>query len=155
MKKHIDNHLNPHSSKGRRVVNNNTNSVTNAANLTNTIAAVASGAADVLAASKTPSNFLAMDVNKNNISPRMTPIVKHELYFPQCYGLPFNQPFPGVGGVGTPLIQDLVGSCGANGSTGSEVDHVNNNNSGEASPTGVSSETNVVARGEEIFQRKH
>lgn len=153
MKKHIDNHLNPHSSKGRRAVNNNTNSVLNAANLTNTIAAVASGTADVLATSKTSSNFLAMDVNKNNISPRMTPIVKHELYFPQCYGLPFNQPFPGAA-VGTPLIQDISGSGVANGSTGSEVDHVNNNNSGEASPTGVSPEA-AGARGEEIFQRKH
>lgn len=127
MKKHIDNHLNPHTNKARRT-NNNVSAVLNAANLSNTIAAVASGAADVLAASKSASNFLAMDANKNNLSPRMTPVVKHELYFPQCYGPPFNQTFPGSGSAGTPLIQE---------GTANEVEHVNNNNSGESSPAAL------------------
>lgn len=130
VKKHIDNHLNPHSNKGRRNTNNNNNvpNIVNATNLSNTIAAVASGAAADMLATK---NFLAMD-NKNNnnsLSPRMTPIVKHELYFPQCYGPPFNQAFPGA--VGVPLIQD-GGSV-----AGSEGGNVNNNNSGESSPTGM------------------
>lgn len=129
MKKHIDNHLNPHSNKGRRTTNNNNNvpNIVNATNLSNTIAAVASGAAaDMLA-----TNFLAMDnkINNNSLSPRMTPIVKHELYFPQCYGPPFNQAFPGA--VGVPLIQD-GGSV-----AGSEGGNVNINNSGESSPTGM------------------
>lgn len=124
VKKHIDNHLNPHSSKGRRNTNNNT-TVVNAANLSNTIAAVASGAADLLGA----KNFLSVDSsnkNNNNISPRMTPIVKHELYFPQCYGPPFNQPFAGAAGGGGPIL---------NPEAGSEDGIVNNNNSGESSPT--------------------
>lgn len=134
VKKHIDNHLNPHSSKGRRNVNNNNNpAVLNATNLSNTIAAVASGAQDLLGSKGGGANFLGVDNNKNNLSPRMTPIVKHELYFPQCYGPPFNQPFPGVTGtIVPPLIQD-TGSVG----TGSEGGNVNNNNSGESSPTGM------------------
>lgn len=123
VKKHIDNHLNPHSSKGRRNVNNV--AVINAANLSNTIAAVASGSVDNLATKGTAS-FL--DNTKNHsISPRLTPIVKHELYFPQCYGLPFNQPFPGTGPA---QLQN-----GGNGTSGSEGGSVNNNNSGETSPT--------------------
>lgn len=151
MKKHIDNHLNPHSSKARRNVTNQVNttaSLLNATNLTNTIAAVASGgsSADALA-SKAASNFLAMEANKNNLSPRMTPIVKHELYFPQCYGSPFNQSFPG--GAGTPLIQEVGnGANGGGGVAGSEVEHVNNNNSGESSPTGIAvngTDTGVTA----------
>lgn len=122
VKKHIDNHLNPHSSKGRRNTNNNT-TVVNAANLSNTIAAVASGAADLLGA----KNFLSVDSNKNNsLSPRMTPIVKHELYFPQCYGPPFNQPFAGGAGGGGPISIPEPGS---------EDGIVNNNNSGESSPS--------------------
>ena len=134
MKKHIDNHLNPHSSKGRR--NANSAAVLNAANLSNTIAAVASGQADLLASkAAAATNFLSVDNNKNNISPRMTPIVKHELYFPQCYGPPFNQPFPGTPttGGGTPLIQDSASVV--NGTTGSEGGNVNN--SGDSSPTGL------------------
>lgn len=123
MKKHIDNHLNPHSSKGRRNVNNV--AVINAANLSNTIAAVASGSVDNLATKGTAS-FL--DNTKNHsISPRLTTIVKHELYFPQCYGLPFNQPFPGTDPA---QLQN-----GGNGTSGSEGGSVNNNNSGETSPT--------------------
>lgn len=30
---------------------------------------------------------------QNNLIPRMGPAIKHELYFPQCYGPPFNQAF--------------------------------------------------------------
>lgn len=122
VKKHIDNHLNPHSNKGRRNTNNNNSNnlnatVLNAANLSNTIAAVASGAADLMASNKT----------NHSMSPRMAPIIKHELYFPQCYGPPFNQPFAGTGsGAGPPLIQE-------NG----EGNINNNNNSGESSPTGL------------------
>ena len=79
VKKHIDNHMNPHSSKSRKLAtmsglanNNNNNN---------------NGAID-----QKVTPFLTMD-SKNNIIPRMTPVVKHELYFPQCYPAPFNQPF--------------------------------------------------------------
>lgn len=132
MKKHIDNHLNPHSAKGRRNANNNNNNginaVLNATNLTNTIAAVASGVAADTLASKAASTFLGMD-NKNNIIPRMVhPVVKNELYFPQCYGPSFNQPFPG-----TTVSAHVQGQSNGSDSSG----HVNNNNSGESSPTGM------------------
>lgn len=100
----------------------------NAANLSNTIAAVASGAADILGSAKVAAqNFLGVDNNnKGSISPRMTPI-KHELYFPQCYPSPFNQPFPG----GTPIPEGV---------------NVNNNNSGESSPTALVGESGTVVR---------
>lgn len=130
VKKHIDNHLNPHSTKARRAPATPTHTTTiNANNLTNTIAAVASGAAEVLA-SKGVGNFRTLDVNKNNISPRMTPI-KHELYFPQCYGLPFNQPFHGGSTVGgATLVQET-----SNAATDGPGE--NNNNSVESSPVGI------------------
>lgn len=135
VKKHIDNHLNPHSSKGRRNTSNHATAV-NAANLSNTIAAVASGAADILGG----KNYPTVDNNKNNISPRITPVVKHELYFPHCYGPPFNQPFAGAAAAGgPPLISDV----------GNEEGIVNNNNSGETSPTGLvvtNSADSVVGR---------
>lgn len=40
---------------------------------------------------KTPFQ-LSMD-KQSNLIPRMGPVVKHELYFPQCYAPPFNQAF--------------------------------------------------------------
>ncbi|XP_055903023.1 zinc finger protein 629 isoform X3 [Eupeodes corollae] len=73
VKKHIDNHMNPHSSKARRQVNHNMS------NDTKNVAATA-------------AQFLTNMDSKANIIPRMGP-VKHELYFPQCYGSPFNQSF--------------------------------------------------------------
>lgn len=72
VKKHIDNHMNPHSSKSRRHLNHMTNEAKNAA---------------------AAAQFLTSMDNKANIIPRMGPVVKHELYFPQCYGPPFNQAF--------------------------------------------------------------
>lgn len=71
VKKHIDNHMNPHSSKSRRL---------NAA----TMLGGAAGGAD--------GKTFIMD-KQSNLIPRMGPVVKHELYFPQCYGPPFNQAF--------------------------------------------------------------
>lgn len=40
---------------------------------------------------KTPFQ-MTMD-KQSNLIPRMGPVVKHELYFPQCYAPPFNQAF--------------------------------------------------------------
>lgn len=88
VKKHIDNHMNPHSSKSRRL--NQMNNASAAA------AAAAAAAASVnantsLDGSKTAFQ-LSMD-KQNNLIPRMGPAIKHELYFPQCYAPPFNQTF--------------------------------------------------------------
>ncbi|XP_058838623.1 endothelial zinc finger protein induced by tumor necrosis factor alpha isoform X2 [Topomyia yanbarensis] len=86
VKKHIDNHMNPHSSKARKLAtmtalnNNNNNNNTNNNNNNN------NGTLE----QKVSPTFL-MD-KQNNLVQRMGP-VKHELYFPQCYGPPFNQPF--------------------------------------------------------------
>jgi hypothetical protein len=85
VKKHIDNHMNPHSKRGRGGAN--------AAN----IMSESKNAANAAAAA---AQFLSMD-NKNNLIPRMGPVVKHELYFPQCYAPPFNQAFV-AGANGTP-----------------------------------------------------
>ncbi|XP_055378519.1 zinc finger protein 37 isoform X2 [Condylostylus longicornis] len=79
VKKHIDNHMNPHSSKSRRHANNLSNTETKH----NPAVATAAAAAQ----------FLTTMENKTNLIPRMGPVVKHELYFPQCYGPPFNQAF--------------------------------------------------------------
>lgn len=112
VKKHIDNHMNPHSTKGRKKKNANANNANNTApnptqvtpdqNHVQTQAqAQAQDIAAVVAAAHqqdTKSPFLTKDM-QNNIIPRMTPgIVKHELYFPpQCYGPPFNgQTFNGA-----------------------------------------------------------
>lgn len=67
VKKHIDNHMNPHASKSRRL-----NTMTTDGN-------------------KTPFQ-MTMD-KQSNLIPRMGPVVKHELYFPQCYAPPFSQAF--------------------------------------------------------------
>lgn len=117
VKKHIDNHMNPNSTKGRKKKNANNNNNNNnnvpAAIASNTtqvapeqnhiqtqVQAQAQDIAAVVAAHQqdTKSPFLTKDM-QNNIIPRMTPgIVKHELYFPpQCYGPPFNgQTFNGA-----------------------------------------------------------
>lgn len=58
-----------------------------AANLASTVQAVADN-------NNKAAAFLSMD-KQTNLIPRMTPVVKHELYFPQCYGPPFNQAFAG------------------------------------------------------------
>jgi hypothetical protein len=84
VKKHIDNHMNPNTKRNR----------TAAANAANQEAKNAANAAAAAA------QFLSMD-NKNNLIPRMGPVVKHELYFPQCYAPPFNQAFV-AGANGTP-----------------------------------------------------
>lgn len=87
VKKHIDNHMNPHASKSRRMNSMNTDS---------------SGAIN---GTKTP--FQMSMEKQSNLIPRMGPVVKHELYFPQCYAPPFNQAFGGAqqqshGGSGAP-----------------------------------------------------
>lgn len=74
VKKHIDNHMNPHASKSRRLGPMGSNN-------------------------DTKPSFLSMD-KQTNLIPRMGPVVKHELYFPQCYAPPFNQSFGGGGGGG-------------------------------------------------------
>lgn len=86
VKKHIDNHMNPNTNKARRSINPSIS-----VNLTNTIAAVAAAENSTKTAA---AAFLgtAIDKQQNNLIPRMTAgTVKHELYFPQCYGPPFNQ----------------------------------------------------------------
>ncbi|XP_059608058.1 myeloid zinc finger 1 [Phlebotomus argentipes] len=101
VKKHIDNHMNPHSSKSRR-------------GLSAMAAAAAAAAAETKA---TP--FLTMD-KQANLIPRMTPVVKHELYFPQCYAPPFNQAFGGqqahAGSVAT-SVAAVVSAAAANAAT--------------------------------------
>lgn len=84
VKKHIDNHMNPNSAKSRRL----NSAAATAASMLNT--ATTNVATD--AATKSASSFLTMD-KQSNIIPRMGPVVKHELYFPQCYAPPFNQAF--------------------------------------------------------------
>lgn len=80
VKKHIDNHMNPHSSKSRR------NQMNNSAAAVSVAAVVTIPTID---GSKTPFQLM----EKQNI-PRMNPAIKHELYFPQCYAPPFgNQTF--------------------------------------------------------------
>lgn len=81
VKKHIDNHMNP-SSKSRRL---NSAAATAASMLNSATSNVATDATK-------SSTFLTMD-KQSNIIPRMGPVVKHELYFPQCYAPPFNQAF--------------------------------------------------------------
>lgn len=121
VKKHIDNHMNPNSTKGRKKKNannnnNNNNNVVAVPNATQgtpdqnhiqtQVSAQAQDIAAVVAAHQQDSKsaFLTKDM-QNNIIPRMTPgIVKHELYFPpQCYGPPFNgQTFNGANQQGPP-----------------------------------------------------
>lgn len=99
VKKHIDNHMNPHSSKGRKRKNINNNNNNN--NNTEPQQAHAQDLATIAAAAAhqqdTKGSFLTKDM-QNNVIPRMTPgPIKHELYFPpQCYGPPFNQNFNGT-----------------------------------------------------------
>lgn len=86
VKKHIDNHMNPHASKSRRMNSMNADSSGGAINGT-----------------KTP--FQMSMEKQSNLIPRMGPVVKHELYFPQCYAPPFNQAFgqqQSHGGSGAP-----------------------------------------------------
>lgn len=85
VKKHIDNHMNPHASKSRRLGQMSANAASNLS--TSALAGVTSN----LDTTKTPFQ-LTMD-KQSNIIPRMGPTIKHELYFPQCYGPPFNQAF--------------------------------------------------------------
>lgn len=103
--KHIDNHMNPNTAKARRT-NNNTNS-------NNHASSAAAAAANHLMDSKNAAaaQFLNNNNgppgsdNKSNIIPRVgmsatngpqqqqQSVVKNELYFPQCYGPPFQQSF--------------------------------------------------------------
>lgn len=109
--KHIDNHMNPSATKTRRANNTNSN-----ANSSHTAAAVATAAAAAAAnhlmnesKNAAAQQFLNNNNpvgqpgdNKNNILPRSMgggantgSQVKNELYFPQCYGPPFQHPFQG------------------------------------------------------------
>lgn len=85
VKKHIDNHMNPHSSKSRRLGQMSSNTASNLST------SALTGVTGNLDSTKTPFQ-LTMD-KQSNIIPRMGPTIKHELYFPQCYGPPFNQAF--------------------------------------------------------------
>ncbi|XP_031629708.1 zinc finger protein 37 isoform X4 [Contarinia nasturtii] len=87
VKKHIDNHMNPHSSKSRR---NQMNNAAAAAAAVNAAAAAVAMPAPI-DGTKTPFQ-LSMD-KQNNLIPRMNPSIKHELYFPQCYAPPFGNQF--------------------------------------------------------------
>lgn len=92
VKKHIDNHMNPHASKSRRsnAAAAAAAAATAASNLTSS--ALTGVTNNLVDGTKTPFQ-LAMD-KQSNIIPRMGPAIKHELYFPpQCYGSPFNQAF--------------------------------------------------------------
>ncbi|XP_055630809.1 endothelial zinc finger protein induced by tumor necrosis factor alpha-like isoform X2 [Toxorhynchites rutilus septentrionalis] len=95
VKKHIDNHMNPHSSKSRKMATmaalNNNNNINNHNNNNNNNSNNNNNN-NIVAEQKVSPNFV-MD-KQNNPVQRMAP-VKHELYFPQCYGPPFNQPFIG------------------------------------------------------------
>lgn len=86
VKKHIDNHMNPNTAKSRRL----NSAAATAASMLNT-ATTNAVATDAATKSSSASTFL-MD-KQSNIIPRMGPVVKHELYFPQCYAPPFNQAF--------------------------------------------------------------
>ncbi|KAL5291851.1 jim family protein [Megaselia abdita] len=82
VKKHIDNHMSPNSSKSRRAPAAPTQQIQSDNSKHNVTAAAA-------------AQFITALDNKTNIIPRMVPVVKNELYFPQCYGPHFNQNFPG------------------------------------------------------------
>lgn len=82
VKKHIDNHMSPNSSKSRRPPAPPAQQIQADNNKHNVTAAAA-------------AQFITALDNKTNIIPRMVPVVKNELYFPQCYGPHFNQNFPG------------------------------------------------------------
>lgn len=113
--KHIDNHMNPNTTKRPRQSNTNN---PNAANVNNPNANSHAAAAAAAAAANHLMNetknaaqqFLnnnnpaaAGGDNKANILPRamaavqnaavQQSVVKNELYFPQCYGPPFQQTF--------------------------------------------------------------
>lgn len=70
--------MNPNTAKGRRL---------HAASMLNAVSGTSGAGSDA----KSTAAFLTMD-KQSNLIPRMGP-VKHELYFPQCYGPPFNQAF--------------------------------------------------------------
>ncbi|XP_055703829.1 myeloid zinc finger 1-like isoform X3 [Phlebotomus papatasi] len=111
VKKHIDNHMNPHSSKSRR-------------GLSAMAAAAAAAAAETKA---TP--FLTMD-KQTNLIPRMGPVVKHELYFPQCYAPPFNQAFGGqqqahAGSVATSVASVVASVASANAASNNSAPTAN------------------------------
>lgn len=110
VKKHIDNHMNPHSSKSRRQATTNTEST-----------------------KTTP--FLTMD-KQNNIMPRMGSVVKHELYFPQCYTAPFNQGF----GQQTHSNNNSSSNNNHNSSNNS-----NNNNSNTTNAQSTTAAASVIA----------
>lgn len=80
VKKHIDNHMSPNSSKSRRAPAAPSQQIQSDNSKHNVTAAAA-------------AQFITALDNKTNIIPRMVPVVKNELYFPQCYGPHFNQNF--------------------------------------------------------------
>ncbi|XP_055692801.1 endothelial zinc finger protein induced by tumor necrosis factor alpha-like isoform X2 [Lutzomyia longipalpis] len=120
VKKHIDNHMNPHSSKSRR-------------GLSAMAAAAAAAAAETKA---TP--FLSMD-NKSNLIPRMGPVVKHELYFPQCYAPPFNQAFGGQQQAHAGSVATSVASIVANAANVANANAANGNTTATANGGGNNS----------------
>ncbi|KAL9906250.1 myeloid zinc finger 1 isoform X2 [Glossina fuscipes] len=114
--KHIDNHMNPNTTKGRRNANSSNNNNVNNNHVT--AAAVAASAAAAAAANHLMNESKNAAVaqqflnnnnpaaqpgdNKSNILPRSMgggaqpgSQVKNELYFPQCYGPPFQHAFQG------------------------------------------------------------
>ncbi|XP_075164451.1 zinc finger protein jim isoform X2 [Haematobia irritans] len=110
--KHIDNHMNPTTKRSRQANNTaNNNSNNNNNNNSHAAAAAASVAAaaaanhlinetkNAAAAQQFLNNNNPAGDNKNNILPRgmggpnPASQVKNELYFPQCYGPPFQHPF--------------------------------------------------------------
>lgn len=106
VKKHIDNHMNPHSSKSRR--NNQMNNATAAA----AAAAASTSMPSSIDSTKAPFQ-LPMD-KQNNLIPRMNPSIKHELYFPQCYAPSFgNQSF----GAQQQAHSSSIGTSGNNNSS--------------------------------------
>ncbi|XP_059216893.1 zinc finger protein 316 isoform X2 [Stomoxys calcitrans] len=112
--KHIDNHMNPTTKRSRQAnntANNNNSNNNNNNNNSHAAAAAASVAAaaaanhlinetkNAAAAQQFLNNNNPAGDNKNNILPRGMGApnpgsqVKNELYFPQCYGPPFQHPF--------------------------------------------------------------
>ncbi|GAB0086929.1 zinc finger protein 768 isoform X1 [Sergentomyia squamirostris] len=129
VKKHIDNHMNPHSSKGRRG-----------------LSAMAAAAAAAAASETKATPFLTMD-KQNNLIPRMGPVVKHELYFPQCYAPPFNQAFGGqqqahAGSVVTSVAAAVVSAANANAAVSNAIATANG---AQNNPTSVVPPTNGAA----------
>lgn len=108
--KHIDNHMNPSATKTRRANNTNSNTTHSAAAVATAAAAAAANHLMNETKNAAAQQFLNNNNpvtqpgdNKNNILPRSMggggantgSQVKNELYFPQCYGPPFQHPFQG------------------------------------------------------------